>query len=407
KELNVDQLRIGYFIERNEVYQHLIECFLQKYQKSSNRADLDSLYYYLSMEKARALKDLRLATRAFVYSDEYWKACEQLRLQQRRLREEADKFTPADKLDDLLSQIEAARFSLLAQRLRVGVNAPDSTQSRQEVVPSLATVLDRLKEAKLGLLLYHIAEETSFVLVAAGEEVKVVRLPVSPSALAAQIDTLMTPFHNVNADSVQVTPFKAAIAHRLYRLLVKPVEEALPLPPRLVIVPDLALMNLPIEMLLVERPSALEYTPSDSPAYADHFLLNRYTLVYTPSTTLLQEKSEVMATSQKYIVFANPFGSASAAAQKNNPSHLRTGWRFDPLPFAEVEAEQIKASKPQTQVRTRANATKAAFIKEAPQHQIVHIATHAFVDTTFDAFSGLVLAASDDSTDDGMLMGYE
>lgn len=407
KELNVDQLRIGYFIERNQVYQNLIDCFLQKYQKSGNRADLDSLYYYLSMEQARALKDLKLKPRAFVYSDEYQQTCQQLHVLQRRLREESDKFTPAGKLDDLLSQIETARFSLLAQRLQVGVNTPDSTQSRQEVVPSLSTVLDRLKEAKLGLLLYHITEETSFVLVAAGEEVKVVRLPVSLSALAAQIDTLMAPFHNVDADSVQATPFKAAIAHRLYQLLIKPIEEALLLPPRLLIVPDLALMNLPFEMLLIEPPESSDYTPSDFPSYADHFLLHRYTLVYTPSTTLLQEEPKAKAKLRNYLVFANPFGGAPALGQNSNSPGLRTGWRFDPLPFSEVEADRIKSSEPQTRVYTRANATKATFIKEAPQYQIVHIATHAFVDTTFDAFSGLVLATSDDSTDDGMLMGYE
>jgi CHAT domain-containing protein len=56
---------------------------------------------------------------------------------------------------------------------------------------------------------------------------------------------------------------------------------------------------------------------------------------------------------------------------------------------------------------SRESATKAVFFKEAPQYQIVHMATHAFVDTTFDAFSGLILATTSDSTDDGMLMGYE
>jgi len=84
-----------------------------------------------------------------------------------------------------------------------------------------------------------------------------------------------------------------------------------------------------------------------------------------------------------------------------------TGWRFDSLPYSEVEAQQIAKNCPSTKVFTREKANKAIFIREAPRQDIVHIATHAFVDTTFDAFSGLVLAAGDDSTDDGMLMGYE
>ncbi len=38
---------------------------------------------------------------------------------------------------------------------------------------------------------------------------------------------------------------------------------------------------------------------------------------------------------------------------------------------------------------------------------MLHFATHAFTDPVFAAFSGLVLAVSDDSTDDGLLMSYE
>jgi len=58
-------------------------------------------------------------------------------------------------------------------------------------------------------------------------------------------------------------------------------------------------------------------------------------------------------------------------------------------------------------VYTQSTAKKSVFIREAPRQDILHVATHAFVDTTFDVFSGLVLAAGADSTDDGMLMGYE
>jgi hypothetical protein len=46
-----------------------------------------------------------------------------------------------------------------------------------------------------------------------------------------------------------------------------------------------------------------------------------------------------------------------------------------------------------TQIYTRENATEARLLREAPQYGVVHIASHAYVDTTFDAFSGLVLVA--------------
>jgi CHAT domain-containing protein len=77
------------------------------------------------------------------------------------------------------------------------------------------------------------------------------------------------------------------------------------------------------------------------------------------------------------------------------------------LPNSEIEADSIKQLYPSAKVFRQNQATKRVFMKEAPKHQILHIATHGIIDTTFEAFSGLVLAMEDDSTDDGCLMGYE
>ena len=55
----------------------------------------------------------------------------------------------------------------------------------------------------------------------------------------------------------------------------------------------------------------------------------------------------------------------------------------------------------------RDKASKRTFFEQAPYYTIIHFATHAFADPSFDAFSGLVLATTPDSSDDGLLMGYE
>jgi len=405
-DLKADQLRIGYFIEGYQAYQNLIDCFLQHYEKSGGPTDLDSLYYYVAMGRARALKDLKRPNRLGSSNEEYQQTCKQLRVLQRRLREESNKLASVNKLDSLLSQIEAVRFSLLSQRLRVDENDQDRGLADMSEIPSLSKVFDNLKKNDFGLLLYQISEENPFV-IAIGREIKVVRLQASQALLTSSVDSLMMPFHHVDEDSMPSMAFRAAIAHRLYGLLVKPVEEVMALPKRLIVVPDFVLVNLPFEMLLAEKPEMPVYRPFDFPTYADHFLSQKYTVVYMPSAGLLQEKSKLFFNNQKVLVFANPFTSAFKSGREAERQHLRTGWRFDPLPFSEVEARQIKAQEPRTQVYTREIATKTAFLQEAPQSRIVHLATHAFVDTVFDAFSGLVLATDRDSTDDGILMGYE
>jgi len=407
-ELRADPLRIGYFIESRQIYQNLVTCLLQRYEETGKRTDLDSLYYYLSMDRGRALRDLKLETRLISYSDDYRQTYEQLTSIQRRLRLATNQYRPANEMKDLLADLETARLSLLAQRLRLGESDQFSTPHRQQEMPlSFSMNIDKLKEGQLGLLLYRVSEDASFVLSISGKEAKIIRLQINPSSLASTVDSLMSPFHNVDDEqAIHSVPFRAGLAHRLYKILVEPVEKVIRLPQKVLIVPDAALTNLPFEMLLVEPPEQQEYFPADFPSYSDKFLLHRYTFAYSPSAFLFQENSRPAANSG-LLVFANPIGTFQAVNQQQKSTALRNGWSFEPLPFSEIEGRQIKETYPQTRIFRREDATKAAFLKEARLYQNVHLATHAFVDTSFDAFSGLVLAAGEDSTDDGMLMGYE
>jgi CHAT domain-containing protein/predicted Zn-dependent protease len=406
--LTADPLRIGYFIESRQIYQNLATCFLQRYEETGQRADLDSLYYYLSMERGRALRDLRFETRLISYSGDYKQAHEQLTSIQRRLRLATHQYRPANEIKDLLADLETARLSLLAQRLRLSESGQFSNSHRQQEMPhSLSMSIDRLQDGQLGLLLYRVSEDASFVLVISGKEIKIIRLQINPSSLALAVDSLMSPFHNADDEqAIHSVPFRAGIAHRLYKMLLQPVEQAIRLPEKVLILPDFALTNLPFEMLLVGPPEQQEYSPTDFPSYSAKFLLHRYTFAYSPSAFLFQENSRP-ATNGSLLVFANPIGTIQAVNQQQKSTALRSGWSFEPLPFSEIEGRQIKEVHPQTRVYRREEATKAAFLKEARLYQNVHMATHAFVDTAFDAFSGLALAVGNDSTDDGMLMGYE
>ncbi|MFX0139467.1 MAG: tetratricopeptide repeat protein, partial [Candidatus Hodarchaeota archaeon] len=126
QNLKVEQFRIGYFSEEYKVYQKLVFCFLQRYEMSGQREDLDSLYYYDQMARSRVLQELKICNESPLnrshnnsLNDEYRQACKQLRMMQRRIRLEAGTVRSADELDYLLSQLEAARYSLIAQRLRL------------------------------------------------------------------------------------------------------------------------------------------------------------------------------------------------------------------------------------------------------------------------------------------------
>ncbi len=415
QNLKVEQFRIGYFSEEYKVYQKLVFCFLQRYEISGQREDLDSLYYYDQMARSRVLQELKLCNESPInrnhtnnsLNGEYRQACKQLRMLQRRLRLEAGTARSADEWDYLLSQLEAARYSLIAQRLRLIEDESKPNIGDHPFIPSLEQIQSYLKQSSQGVLIYHISAQASFVMIIDANNAKVIRLPIDQSMIVVMIDSLMSPLHDVKTGSVKDTPFRASIAHRLYQLLFKPAEEMLVSLKQLLIIPDLALLNLPLEMLLTELPDSSVYTPLNFPSYWDKFLLHRYTFAYSPAISFLIRDSKPLPRNPNFLVFANPFDENQLLSLNQEQFRSRITWRFSPLPFSEREAESIKNMFPSTKIYKRGNATKINFFNEVQKQQILHIATHGFIDLTFDPFSGLLMAVSDDTADDGFLMGYE
>jgi len=395
-----DPLLSGYFSNIAQVYGKLAECFAYFSATHDRRANLDSVFYYAQMSKSRALFELRNRTRLpadDLARQDYQRACKRLRSLQRRLREHPNEYAKWRE------RLQMARYSVATQGLRLKNHdlPPEALRSLALSWPAIKTLL---KQTDLGLLVYHTSEAFPFVLAATGDTAKVVRLNLTELEAAALLDTLLEPFHQVKTQTLPEVPYHAAIAHRLYCSLIEPAQKALTLPARILIVPDLVLTNLPFEMLLTAAPDQPLYTPKDSPTYAGSFLLNQHTIFYSPAIGLLKEKRATVNLTANVLVFANPFDpTITPALALNN----RRDWRFDALPFSESEAEQIKIIHSPAKVCTGQDANEPAFLEAAAQQRVVHLASHAFVDTSWDAFSGIVLAAASDTLNDGVLMGFE
>lgn len=403
QKIKGDPLRTGYFRNHTQAYQGLAECFFQRYQTHGERAALDSIWQHVQMTKGRSFLDLVEKADAprdktdNTYTQAYQQARADLQKLQQRLRQVPDEY------EELHSRLETARYSVAVQRLHL---SEDAGGSLQRAIPniSLQETTRLLREMNASLLLYHVSEEAAFVFAITGDKCVALPLHTTRAQLMAAIDSLMSPFHRLNGGAVLQLPYRAELAHRLYRILLEPVENALPLLERLVIVPDLILTHLPFEMLLLHPPSQNVYTPVDSPAYAADFLLHRYAMVYSPTVQGLRENLQSRSSATGVFVLANPFIKSATIQPVRATKKSR---QFEPLPFTDLEAERIGKIYGRTQKRTRAQATEAAFFNTAPSQRIVHLATHAFVDTTFEDFSGLLLALDKTDENDGLLMGYE
>ncbi|MFZ5518982.1 MAG: CHAT domain-containing protein [Candidatus Zhuqueibacterota bacterium] len=397
-KLMAAQFRLGYFSRGASVYDALIQAYFERYRQRQDNTVQERLFHCMEMSRARVLRDLKNngAARPGANSD-YRRACEELERIQRYLR------LHPESEDSLKTELEAARYNSINRRLMLMNKANAETPANALTLNDLRAGLEH---TDFGLLFYHISEYQSFVLIVNQDQVVILPMEVDGSHLASQVDSLISPFTNVTVESLPETRFRADIAHRLYTLLIQPAEKKVALKNNLIIIPDFPLTSLPFELLLTKLPRCAAYAPGDSGDYADSFLLHRYSFIYSPSTWLIEDKAGPAPSVPGILILANPTNDhlphydLSSAAR---PSR----WATDLLLFADEEAQNIKRSGKRVKIFHRNTATRDSLFAHARSYPIIHFATHAFVDSVFDAFSGLVLAPGVDAADDGLLMGYE
>lgn len=398
EKLLAAQFRMGYFSKGANVYESLIQAYFERSRLKQDNATRERLFHCMEMSRARVLRDLKMkgAERGRTTA-EYQRACTEVERIQRYLR------LHPQAADSLKTEFEAARYNLINRRLTL-VN--DANARNRDNTITLNDIRKGLEDTDFGLLFYHISEYRSFVLVVNQEEIAVVPLDADESTLASSVDSLISPFSNVTFGSIQETGFRADIAHQLYTTLIQPVEAKVALKNNLIIIPDFPLTRLPFELLLTAPPQSATYFPSGKNDYSENLLLNRYSFIYSPSTWLLDQAAVAPQPGSGILILANPMtDSYPSYALTGNSS--QSGWCTDLLLFADEEAQNIKREHRNVKIFHRNTATADSLFAHAANYQIIHFATHAFVDTAFDAFSGLVLALGPDSTDDGLLMGYE
>ncbi|MDP5171741.1 MAG: CHAT domain-containing protein [Bacteroidia bacterium] len=190
-------------------------------------------------------------------------------------------------------------------------------------------------------------------------------------------------------------PSSAAVQSlKMYQCLLKPFIDQLPASiTQLMIVPDGPLVELPFEALVVELGTS---------AQRPQYLLDRFALSYWLSSRarLLLEDLEPQASSHQLAAFAPayPTGGDQLAMLMEKDEFVgqlvREG-NFD-LPGARKEASVI-ADIWNGQAYQGTGITEEAFLKEAGNFSVLHLAMHALVEEEQAAFSRLLFAPSGSS----------
>jgi CHAT domain-containing protein/lipopolysaccharide biosynthesis regulator YciM len=189
-------------------------------------------------------------------------------------------------------------------------------------------------------------------------------------------------------------------ARVLFNHTLKDILKYAPTCDNLVVIPDRQLNYLPFDVFLTENvPAAADYRNLP-------YLINRYTISYAYSASILFNKTERKATnaSPRLIAFApvyNPTEGGNTIAHDDNFRSKLTS-----LTWNQKEVESIGAMMNGVSL-VGPNAVERKFKESATDFTIIHLAMHARIDDDRPMYSHLAFSMEPDSTEDNMLNAHE
>ena len=207
----------------------------------------------------------------------------------------------------------------------------------------------------------------------------------------------------------------------LYRYLIGPVSRGMTIGAKLTIVPDGVLHSIPFEALPVTRANerSSDFTSAE-------YLINRFDVSYSYSaayrTQQQTKRAQNISTVMTFAGFAPVFKDSlkgndlfanRSFAEQSGVSDVRSitldGKKFNELKYSEDEVVSIGRRLTEHSVTAStflfSSATERNFKMYAPKYDIIHVATHGFINENDPKLSAVIFSqpASADNEDDGIL----
>jgi len=262
-----------------------------------------------------------------------------------------------------------------------------------------------LLKSDMAFVQYHVGYEKVFVLIVTKEKPYMVELQ-DKMQLLKNIRQLST------INRLRLSREFIPAAHQLYKLLLQPVDSVLAHHRikinHYVLIPDGEINYVPFDVLITKPAPELN---------ACKFLLNEKILSYGYSSTLLwQEFSDYSLELQnaKMLSYAPTF-NRQTEVELNETGLRNTAYKsqyatfdFQPLQNNTQEVKSIskivKQKGYQDETLFAEQADEASFKrKDLNDYQIIHLATHGFVDYPTNQSSGIAFSYNETSGEDGIL----
>jgi len=254
---------------------------------------------------------------------------------------------------------------------------PDYYRMRYAVTDISVKELSKIIPKDITVIRYLFSGDELLVLIVTKEQQTL--LPLTNDSIKEKIIEMNKA---VTADIVCARSFD------LYKMLWEPLRKYITTK-RVVVIPDEILYNISFEML----------TPVTTHSYAalsQKCLLNEYTFSYHYSLPALGMRGKNTLINKNFIAFTPGFTDYEKTAYKrfaqNDSLHLDKKYlSLLPLPFTSKLAQKIK-NKLGGKLFSASASTPETFKKEAGNHHIIYIGTHAESNNDYPEYSRLIFS---------------
>ena len=401
------EFRADYMAQERFAYEGVIHMLGRLHMQEPEKGYDHMAFLYAERSKARSFLDLLSESMARVQKDAdpdlliKQQDCIDNLVSKRQLMIEIAASSDPDEaalrqLQDEVNQLEKELQVLKDEMRRVNPRYADLQDPQPASIHNLQSAT---LDPQTVFLEYYLGDSSSCLWVVTSHTSQMVVLPARDDLLDP-IETIR--FGLTHPDESNISFFKQS-GHKLYELLVQPIESYLEQNTNLVIIPDGELFYLPFEVLLTSQ-------PGETGAFSNlPYFVKNHPISYSPSATvwmsLMQGNKRHETINPTLLAFGDPVFQSENTSVEGRPQDA-----FKRLQYSADEVLKIgtyfKNDLADIYVQENANEAK---VKSSPlnTYNYIHFATHGMINEDQPDYSYLALSYDPDSKEDGLLHAAE
>jgi len=407
-KLKIKEMKVDFIVSKMSIYEDMINLLFILHKKDPSKNYDKECLLYTEKAKARAFLDSLHEAKIDLKRDVSPKLAEEENkitskisyLQTRLIK---PKLIEAER-QELKKELERLEDQYQRLIFRIKEGNPEYAKIAFPEPIQLEKIQRDLLPEKTAIIEYFVGEENIYMFFITRKDFSVHKLSNSKN-----INERTRNYIKLLSDNTKKNFFGLAAGKKLFNELVGPVQKKLKKVNRLIIVPDGNLHYLPFEALI-----------NSSKKNQNRFLIEDYKMSYAPSSSSLiniLSRKRKAESNKEFLAFADPVydiekPSSKGLAETNifREYSVQMGFNFKRLSFSGEEVKKISRYFPKKMYKIyMREKAKEENLKEVDidKYNIIHFATHGFLDEKNSIRSSLIFTLDNDPKEDGFFQVRE